>query len=151
MVVWCILYENVSWSIAGSGFVLGILAAIFANSFLLSHQLTRAYRINVPMLLIFIFVILYRIFMAGFAVIPSIITGKTKTGIVNIKTEVPEGLASTFLANSITLTPGTVTIEKKGQNLKVLWLHKTTSDPIKAAKIINGPIENILRKAARHD
>ena len=151
MVVWCILYEGISWTIAGSGLVLGVLAAVFANSFLISHQLTRAYRINIPMLVVFIFVMVYRIFKSGFSVIPAIITGKTKTGIIDIKTEVPEGLASTFLANSITLTPGTVTIEKNGQNLKVLWLNKTTNDPVKAAKIINGPIENILRKAARHD
>lgn len=151
MIVWCILYEGISWTIMGSGLLLGILAAVFANSFLVTHQLTQAYRFNIPMFLIFLCVLVFRIFRAGLQVIPTIITGKTKTGIINIKTEVPEGLASTTLANSITLTPGTVTIDKRGQDIKVLWLHKSTDDPIKAAEIINGPMENILRKAARHD
>ena len=151
MVVWCILYEGVSWAIAGSGLVLGILAAVFANSFLISHQLTRAYRINIPRLFLFFTVLIYRIYKAGLSVIPSIITGKTKIGIIDIKTDVPEGLASTALANSITLTPGTVTIEKNGQEIKVLWLNKTTNNSVEAAKIINGPLENILRRAARHD
>jgi len=151
MVVWCILYEEISLIIAITGLVLGILATVFANSFLVSHQLTRAYRFNLPRLFIFFIVLIYRIYKAGISVIPSIITGKTKIGIVDIKTEVPEGLASTALANSITLTPGTVTIEKNGQDIKVLWLNKVTSDPIEAAKIINGPLENILRRAARHD
>lgn len=151
MIVWCILYENITWAIAGTGLVLGILAAVFANSFLVTHQLTRAYKPKITMLIIFIFVLIYRIFKAGFSVIPAIITGRTKTGIVDIKTEVPDGLASTVLANSITMTPGTVTVEKSGQNLKVLWINKTTNDPVEAAKIINGPIEGILRKAAKHD
>ncbi len=151
MVVWCILYEEISLTIALTGLVLGVLATVFANSFLVSHQLTRAYRFNLPRLFIFFFVLIYRIYKAGLSVIPAIITGKTKIGIIDIKTEVPEGLASTVLANSITLTPGTVTIEKKGQNLKVLWLNKTTNDPVEAAKIIIGPMEKILIKAGKHD
>jgi len=151
MIVWCILYENLTWTIAGTGLVLGILAAVFANSFLVTHQLARAYRPNLPMFIIFLFVLIYRIFKAGFSVIPAIITGRTKTGIIDIKTEVPEGLASTVLANSITMTPGTVTIEKNKQDLKVLWINKTTNDPVEAAKIINGPIEKILRRAGEHD
>lgn len=151
MIVWCILYESFTWQIVVIGLILGVLAAFFANSFLVAHQPTRAYRLNIPMLLIFLIVLLYRIFKSGLSVIPSIITGNNKTGIVDIKTNVPEGLPSTALANSITLTPGTVTIEKKGQNLKVLWLNKTTDDPVKAAKIIIGPMEKILIKAGKHD
>ncbi len=151
MIVWCILYEGISLTIAGTGLILGILAAIFANSFLVTSQLTSAYRPNLLSFLLFIVVLIYRIFKAGISVIPAIITGRTKTGIIDIKTEVPEGLASTALANSITLTPGTVTVEKNGQDLKVLWINKNTNDPVEAAKIINGPIERILRKAAEHD
>ena len=151
MIIWCILYEDISLLIACTGLILGVLAAVFANSFLVSHQLTRAYRINIPMLALFFFVLIYRIFKAGITAIPTIITGEANPGFIDIKTEVPEGLASTALANSITLTPGTVTVEKKGQNLKVLWLNKTTDDPVKAAEIINGPLERILKKAARND
>jgi len=151
MIVWCILYENLTWTIVVIGLVLGIVAAVFANSFLVTHQLKEAYRLNLPVLFVTFFVLIFRIFKAGIFVIPSIITGRAKPGIIDIKTEVPEGLASTALANSITLTPGTVTIDKKGQDIKVLWIHKTTNDPVEAAKIINGPMEKLLRKAAKHD
>ena len=151
MIVWCILYENISWSIAATGLVLGIIAAVFANSFLVTRQLSVAYRLNLPVLIVILSVMLFRIFKAGISVIPLIITGKAKPGVIDIKTEVPEGLASTALANSITLTPGTVTIDKNGKELKVLWLNKSTNDPIEAAKIINGPMETLLRKAAKHD
>ena len=151
MIVWCILYENMSWSIAATGLALGIIAAIFANSFLVTRQLSAAYRINLPVLIIILFVMIFRIFKAGISVIPSIITGKAKPGVIDIRTDVPEGLASTAVANSITLTPGTVTIDKNGRDLKVLWLNKSTNDPVEAAKIIIGPMETLLRKAAKHD
>lgn len=151
MIVWVILYGDLSLYTIISGLLLGAGAALFAHIFLAAEKLTGAYRLNIPILIIFLFVLLYRIFKSGLAVIPAIFTGKTKIGIIDIKTEVPEGLASTTLANSITLTPGTVTVEKTGQNLKVLWLQKTTDDPVEAAKIIVGPIEKILIKAAKHD
>lgn len=151
MIVWCILYEGISFVLAGTGLLLGVLAALFANSFLMTHQLKSAYRINIPMLVVFFCVLIYRIYKAGVLAIPIIITGKTNTGIIDIKIDVPEGLASTMLANAITLTPGTVTIDKRGQTLKVLWLNMTTKDSVEAAKIINGPLEKILNKAGKHD
>lgn len=149
--VWCVLYEGVSWTIIISGFFLGALSAVFANVFLSTNQLTSAYRLNLPMILVFVVVLIFRIYKSGISVIPFILKGKSRTGIIDIETTVPEGLASTTLANAITLTPGTVTIEKKGQRIKVLWLDKSTDDPIEAAVIINGPLEGILKKAAKHD
>ncbi len=151
VIVWCILYENISVSILLTGFLLGVVAAMFANYFLSSVKITSAYTINLPMLTVFALVLLFRILKAGIQVIPYIIKKNANTGIIDIETDVPEGLAATTLANSITLTPGTVTIDKKGRRLKVLWLDKTTDDPVEAARIINGPLERILKKAAKHD
>ena len=151
MVVWIILYENLSLYTVVSGFLLGAAAALFANIFLTTEKLTSAYRFNFPILGIFIVVLIYRIFKAGIAAIPDIIKGRCNTSIVDIETKVPEGMASTTLANSITLTPGTVTIEKTGQKIKVLWLNKSTDDPVEAARVINGSLEKILIRAAKHD
>ncbi|MFO7611951.1 MAG: Na+/H+ antiporter subunit E [Clostridia bacterium] len=151
MIVWCILYEDISVAIAVTGLTAGALAALFTSYFLASKKLTGAYRIDIPMLFVFLCVLMYRIFKSGLSAIPHIITGRANTGIIDITTKVPEGLASTTLANSITLTPGTVTIDKRGQNIKVLWLDMKTNDPVEAAKIINGSLEKILIKAAKHD
>jgi len=151
MIVWIILYENLSLYTVISGLLLGAGAALFANIFLTTEKLTSAYRFNLPMLAVFIFVLLYRIFKAGISAIPDIVKGRCRTSIIDIETEVPEGMASTTLANSITLTPGTVTIEKTGQKIKVLCLNSKTRDPVEAARIINGSLEKILIKAAKHD
>lgn len=151
MIVWVILYENLSLYTVISGLLLGAGAALFANMFLTTEKLTSAYRFNIPMLTVFVVVLIYRIYKAGIEAIPDIIRGRFNTSVIDIETEVPEGMPATTLANSITLTPGTVTIEKKGQKIKVLWLNKKTDDPVEAARIINGSLEKILIKAAKHD
>ncbi|MBN1624605.1 MAG: Na+/H+ antiporter subunit E [Clostridia bacterium] len=151
MIVWVILYENLSLYTVISGLLLGAGAALFANIFLTTEKLTSAYRFNIPMLAVFAIVLLFRIFKSGLYAIPDIIKGRCRTSIIDIETKVPEGLAATTLANSITLTPGTVTIEKVGQRIKVLCLNSKTNNPVEAAKIINGSLEKILIKAAKHD
>ncbi|HPQ46541.1 MAG TPA: Na+/H+ antiporter subunit E [Clostridia bacterium] len=151
MIVWVILYESLSLYTVISGLVLGAGAALFANVFLTTEKLTSAYRFNIPMLGLFVLVLIYRIYKAGISAIPDIIRGRCRTSIIDIETKVPEGLAATTLANSITLTPGTVTIDKTGQRIKVLCLNSETDDPVEAARIINGSLERILIKAAKND
>lgn len=151
MLIWSVLNENVSVKILLTGLLMGFLATMFANYFLSSAEIKRNYTIKLPALAVFIFVLLFRIFKAGIQVIPYIFKKKPNTGIIDIKTDVPEGLATTILANSITLTPGTVTINKKGKLLKVLWLDKITDDSAVASRAINGGLENILKKAIKYD
>jgi multicomponent Na+:H+ antiporter subunit E len=46
-----------------------------------------------------------------------------RPGIVHVRTSLTSEMAKTFLANSITLTPGTLTVDIQGQDLYVHWIH----------------------------
>jgi len=46
-----------------------------------------------------------------------------RPGIVKVRTRLKSDLAKTFLANSITLTPGTLTVDIKGQDFYVHWIN----------------------------
>jgi len=46
-----------------------------------------------------------------------------RPGIVKVRTRLKTDLAKTFLANSITLTPGTLTVDIQGQDLYVHWIN----------------------------
>lgn len=69
-------------------------------------------------------------------------------GIVKVKTTLKSDTALTFLANSITLTPGTfcVDIDQKEGVLYIHWIDVKSMDVEEATKIIVGKFENILRK-----
>lgn len=69
-------------------------------------------------------------------------------GIVKVKTKLKTDTALTFLANSITLTPGTMTVDidtDKGI-LYIHWINVKDKDIEKATEIIVRPFENILEK-----
>ncbi|MGQ9678686.1 MAG: Na+/H+ antiporter subunit E [bacterium] len=69
-----------------------------------------------------------------------------KPGIVKIKTELKSDIAKVFLANSITMTPGTLTVEIKDDTLYIHWIEVQSEDPLEWAKIIKGPFEFFLAR-----
>ncbi len=71
-----------------------------------------------------------------------------KPGIVKVKTFLKSDTALTFLANSITLTPGTLSVdidEDKGC-LYIHWINVKDQDIEKASKLIVQRFEPILRR-----
>jgi len=65
-------------------------------------------------------------------------------GIVKIKTALDTDFKKLILANSITLTPGTITLEILDDHLFIHWINVTTDDMNKASDIIKGDFEKIL-------
>lgn len=69
-----------------------------------------------------------------------------KPGIVKIKTTLKTNVAKVFLANSITLTPGTMTCEIDGDYLYIHWIWVRSSEIKEASKIIARGFEKFLRR-----
>ena len=69
-----------------------------------------------------------------------------RPGIVKVTTTLSGDLAKTLLANSITLTPGTLTVDIIGQDLFVHWINVTTDDPQERTETIVRRFERILKE-----
>lgn len=69
-------------------------------------------------------------------------------GIVKIKTSLKSETGLTFLANSITLTPGTfcVDINPEEGMLYIHWIDVQTQDIEKASELIAGKFERVLKR-----
>lgn len=69
-------------------------------------------------------------------------------GIVKVKTTLKSDTALTFLANSITLTPGTLCVDIDAEKgiLYIHWIDVKTQDIDKATELIVGNFERILKK-----
>ncbi|HOD83576.1 MAG: Na(+)/H(+) antiporter subunit E1 [Planctomycetes bacterium ADurb.Bin126] len=67
-------------------------------------------------------------------------------GIVKVTTTLKTPLAKTALANSITLTPGTLTVDIDGQDLYVHWINVSGRDLETRSKLICGVFEPMLRR-----
>jgi len=71
-----------------------------------------------------------------------------KPGIVKIKTGLRTDLGLTGLANAITMTPGTLSVEVVEEEpcLYIHWIDVKTTDPEKAGEEIGGGFEKYLRR-----
>ena len=67
-------------------------------------------------------------------------------GIVKVKTKLKSDLGKAILANSITLTPGTFTIDLKDDYLYIHWINVQHKDIEKATQDIVGRFEKFLLK-----
>ncbi len=97
--------------------------------------------------LIYIILLLWEIIKANFDVAYRIIHPKMpiKPGIVIIKTKLKSNIAKLALANSITLTPGTFTLDIRDDQLLIHWINVTTTDIEEDTKIIGEKFEKYLR------
>ena len=99
-------------------------------------------------LLIYIPYYFYYVFKANLDVVYRVLHPDLpiNPGIIKVRTTLTTDLAKTFLANSITLTPGTLTVDVEGEYLYVHWINVTTKDMEVATERIIKRFENILRR-----
>ena len=75
---------------------------------------------------------------------------KINPGIIKVPVDVPTEYGKTMLANSITLTPGTITVdidEHEGQTWYYIhWIDVVETDRAAAGEIIKGRMEKWLRR-----
>ncbi|EXJ22499.1 Na(+) H(+) antiporter subunit E [Alkalibacterium sp. AK22] len=126
--VWLILFEQLTIGTALTGVVMSILVVVFTDRFLLKGNYEHSYMIGLGTLVKYTLRLFIEIFIAGIDVIPNIITGNADVQIITCETKLEDELLIDILANSITLTPGTVTVEKKGSTLQVLALSAPAED-----------------------
>ena len=69
-----------------------------------------------------------------------------RPGIVKVKTRLKSEMGKAFLANSITLTPGTLTVDIIDDTLYVHWIYVSTEDPQEQTKKIVSRFEYYLIK-----
>ena len=69
-----------------------------------------------------------------------------RPGIVKVRTCLKSEMGRFILANSITLTPGTMVVDIVGQDLYIHWINVSTDSAELRAEIILGQFEGILKK-----
>lgn len=98
------------------------------------------------LLVLYLLILVLKMFLAGFDVAYRVITLKINPAIIRIRTRLVSDLSKTILANSITLTPGTVTVDTEKEYLYVHWLDAKTTHIHWAERLIKGSYELLLRR-----
>ena len=136
-----------------AGAVVSLAAALFTSGFFI-HE--NAFRLANPVrfgaLIAYVFIFLGELVKANLDVARRCFGGcrEVNPGIVKVPVELEGDYAQAMLANSITLTPGTITLDIAEQDGKtwyyIHWIDVAETDREKAGKIIKGRLENGIRR-----
>jgi multicomponent Na+:H+ antiporter subunit E len=69
-----------------------------------------------------------------------------RPGIVKVKTTLKSELARTLLANSITMTPGTITVDIIDDYFYIHWIYVRSEDPEVYTEMIMGTFEKYIKR-----
>ena len=133
--------------------IAGVIAAAIV-AFLFHEILPKEHRVFISPVrifwaLVYVPVFFYYVIMANFDVVYRALHPKMpiKPGIVKIKTVLKTESGITALANSITLTPGTLTVDLTDDGfLYVHWINVKSDDVEQATKLIAQRFEWFLKR-----
>jgi multicomponent Na+:H+ antiporter subunit E len=99
-------------------------------------------------LLVYLFIFTWECIKANFDVAYRVLhpAMPIKPGIVKVKMDLQSDFAKTMLANSITMTPGTISVDILEDVLYVHWIYVSTSDPAEYSQKIAGRFEKYIKK-----
>jgi multicomponent Na+:H+ antiporter subunit E len=69
-----------------------------------------------------------------------------RPGIVKVKTTLKSDMAKMLLANSITMTPGTISVDIIDDYLYIHWIFISSDDPEVYTGIITGSFEKYIKR-----
>ena len=128
---WIIFNGRVTLEIVLFGIVISLAVFAFLCKFMdYSIRRERNFYRRLPRLLQYGYVLIREIISANLVVSRMILTRKERMEpvLVRVHTDLKTETAKVILANSITLTPGTITVSLSGQELLVHCLDKSLSE-----------------------
>ncbi len=146
-ILWILLTSTFAWEELIIGLIFSAIIALFGYSYFTQKGLLRITPKRIAYFLLYIAVFFWEMFKANFDVAYRVVHPKMpiKPGIVQIKTNLTSDMAKLILGNSITLTPGTLTVEIVKDNLLIHWINVKTEDTKKATDIIGKRFEKYLK------
>jgi len=146
-IIWIVLRENLSLIDIALGLVIGTACMVFARRLL---PLDESDSVRFSRLVTYPFWLVGQIYLSGFFVMKMIILG-ARTDFVRIDTELKSSILQVILGNSVTLIPGSITLEQVEDHYIVVCMRdKSAHRPKKdIGDILKGKLEARLIKAEK--
>ena len=148
-VAWPFVDGRVDVQVVVAGLIASFLAAILFHEMLPKEHHVFISPVRVFWFLAYVPVFVYFLIRANFDVVYRALHPKMpiRPGIVKIKTNLKTDSAITALANSITLTPGTMTVDVTDDGfLYIHWINVKSDDIEQATKSISQTFEWFIKR-----
>ena len=151
-IVALVFWMLVTWSLDWQSLLVGAAAAVL-TSLIFGKRFAEEPRkwfqpVRYFWLLVYIPYFLWECIKANFDVAYRVLHPRMpiRPGIVKVRTNLKTEMARTALANSITMTPGTLTVEMEGEYLYIHWIYVRDQDLEGATKELIEHFEKLLTR-----
>lgn len=127
------------------GIVSAVLSMLIVKTVNYSMDITLPWKL-LKFFVIYLPVFIYKLILSNLDIARRVLSPKIplNPGIVKIKTELKGDFGKLTLANSITLTPGTLSIDYDDEGLYVHMVDVKGTTPLEHQQAVSGPFEKIL-------
>ena len=148
-IIWMLLTWQFDAQVIIAGLIVSVIVALLFHEILPKEYRVFISPVRVFWVLVYLPVFFYYVMKANLDVVYRALHPKMpiKPGIVKIKTILKTEAGITALANSITLTPGTLTVDLTDDGfLYIHWINVKSDDIEQATKLIARRFEWFLKK-----
>jgi len=153
-IIWLLLVYNRPYDTVAfkQNLFIGFIVSLFIGIYLGDLIPERVYKFYSPVrifnFLIYLPVFFWYVILANLDVAYRVLHPRLpiRPGIVKVKTKIKSDTGRVALANSITLTPGTLSVDMVGDTIFVHWIYVRSEDVEEATKIIVKRFERYLMK-----
>lgn len=145
--IWFIANATLDFETTLAGLIISAIISLAFASFSRVYSVIRWSPIVLYYYLIYLSVFFIELIKANIKVMSLVFSPRIdiRPGIVEIKTELKSPIGRLALANTITLTPGTLVVEIKDDSLFVHCINVSTSNQMEATAEISGRFEKLLK------
>lgn len=149
LIAWPFTDGRIDLQIVAAGLIVSFLVSVLFHDILPKEHHVFISPVRVFWFLVYVPVFFYYVIRANLDVVYRAVhpAMPIRPGIVKIRTQLKTDSAITALANSITLTPGTLTVDLTDDGyLYVHWINVRTDDMEQATQLISQRFEWFLQK-----
>ena len=148
MIFWLML----TFEFTISNLIVGVVASLITSLIFTRFFVKNVYKLIQPhryfWFLVYLVVFVWECIKANIDVAYRVLhpSMPIRPGIVKVKTSLKSDMAKMLLANSITMTPGTISVDIIGDYLYIHWIYISSDDPEVYTGIITGAFEKYIKR-----
>jgi len=148
LIFWLLL----TFRITVPNLIVGSVASLLCSAIFARYYFHNVYKFLQPRryfwFIIYLFVFIWECIKANFDVAYRVLhpAMPIRPGIVKVRTTLKSDFAKTLLANSITMTPGTISVDIIGEYLYIHWIYVRSEDPDVYTGMITGAFEKYIKR-----
>ncbi len=150
LILWFLLNFNLEITTIIFGIIISFFVTLFAYEILHDNKGFRYKGIRLSLIFYYLFVLFVEIFKSAFIYIKNLISRDHIPMIFKLQLNDLDSVQVAIIANSITLTPGTITVDIVDKTIYVLVLAKPGTTQAELEEPIRSKFEKLLKGTGKH-